>query len=292
MLFAASAPGQAQFLLDGDLSVRYDDTSKSDGRGQYRLRVLPSYEFDNGVSLHAFLATGDEYDSAYNTIDQNDDEFHVRHLFARFENERGKLELGAIPPYKGRVSSTGLSKEGWVKGLRGVLRQNSGDFEIVLGELDDLRAQDAISLPAKVNYVEVEYSGRLNDLWSFEVSVDRMLQDNFLRGELRYETAAGVAYALEAVRNASENANKFVVSMERSLTIGPRPIDWFIYYAYAEAAFGPRAELTEDFLDFGHAFAMEFSGAIADSSRWAWFTKAEVYENRVRGQLGLEFDFR
>ena len=80
--------------------------------------------------------------------------------------------------------------------------------------------------------------------------------------------------------------------MERTFNLGDRPIEWFVYYAYAEPRFGQRAELTEDFLDFGHALANEFSGAIADYDRLSWFVKAEVYEDRVRGQLGVEFDFR
>ena len=227
LIVAAWSPAQAQFLLEGNVSVRYDDTSTSEERGQYRLRIMPSYAFENGVSLHAFIATGDEYDSAYNTIDDNEDEIHVRHLFARYENDRGKLELGTIPPYKGRVSSTGLSKEGWVKGIRGVLQRKSGAFEVVLGDLDDLRAQDALALPGELNYIEVEYSSAFTDRWSYEVSVDRMLEDNFVRGEVLYETLGGVTLAFEAIRNADQNANKFVVSMERSFEFRSQAVEWF-----------------------------------------------------------------
>lgn len=272
--------------------MRYDDTSSSDERGQYRLRAYPSYDFGGSASLHAFVATGDEFDSSWNTIDDNDDEVHVRRLYMRLEDERGKIELGTMPTYKGRVSSTGLSDNGWLKGVRGVLQLKSGRLELVLGELEDIRAHSALSPPDELNYIELEYSGELTDQWSYELSFDRMLDDDFLRGEIRYRSANDVFYSIEAIHNASASAAKVVASMERTLTVGARPVEWFVYYAYAEPRFGQRAELTEDFLDFGHALANEFSGAVADSDRLSWFVKAEVYEDRARGQLGLEFDFR
>lgn len=292
LLLVACFPVQAQFQFEGTLSARYDDTSTSEERGQYRLRLKPSYVIDSGISLHAFIATGDVYESAYNTIDDNDDEIHIRHLFARFKNDRGMLEFGSIPSFKERVSSTGLSKEGWVKGVRGVLQQKSGAIEVVLGSLEDLRARDALSLPDDLNYVEVEYSGTYTDRWLYEIGVDRMLGDNFLRGEVLYETADGVTWSLEAIRNASRDANKFVVSMERAFRFGSQLVGWSSFYAYADEDFGSRAALTEDFLEFGHALASELSGAIAGSERWAWVATAEIYEESVRGQFEVEFTFR
>ncbi|MEL7187309.1 MAG: hypothetical protein AAFN50_12895 [Pseudomonadota bacterium] len=290
----AASPAAAQFQLGGDVSVRYDDTSKIDERGQYRFRAEPGYAFDGGVSVHAFIATGTAYSSTWNTMnaDSRSNEIHFRRLFVRFENERGKLELGTIPTYKGRVSSTGLSENGWLKGARGVLRTESASWEIVLAELGDRRAQRALSPAQELNYAEIEYSAVLSDEWSYELGFEHMLDDEFLRAELRYESANAVVYSVEAIQNTAANAAKFVAGMERSFNLGNRPVDWYVYYAYAERRFGPRAELTEDFLDFGHAFANEFSGGIADYDQLSWFVKAEVYEESVRGQLGVQFAFK
>jgi hypothetical protein len=286
------SPARAQLQVDGDLSLRYDDTSASEGRAQYRFRAMPGYAFERGISLHAFIATGTDFSSAYNTVNDNDDELHVRRLFLRLENERGKLEAGTIPTYKGRISSTGLSENGWIKGLRGVLQRESGKLELVLGELADPRARNALSLAEELNYIELEYSARLTERWSYELGFEHMLDDDFLRTELRYVSKDDVAWSVEAIHNASASAAKFVVSMERGIRVGARPIDWYIYYAYAEPQFGSRAELTEDFLAFGHALANEFSGTIGNFDRLSWFLKAEVYEDQARGQLGVELKFQ
>lgn len=287
----ATSAARAEFELDGDVSLRYDDTSQSGDRTQYRVRAKAGYAFDDTISLHTFIATGADFSSAYNTVDDNDDEIHVRRLYLRLENDRGKLELGTIPTYKGRVSSTGLSENGWLKGLRGVLRRGSAEWEIVLGELSDPLARDALSPADELNFVEFEYSASLTEAWSYELSFEHMLDDEFLRAELRYESAANAIYSVEAIHNAGASAGKFVAGMERTFNIGDLPVDWYIYYAYVETGFGPRAELTEDFLDFGHAVANEFSSAIADSDRLSWFVKAEVYESQIRGQIGIEFTF-
>lgn len=287
----AVSPAKAQFELDGDLSVRYVDTSRSDGRTQYRFRAEPQVDMSNGISVHAFVASGTGYSSVYNTIDEDDDEFHFRRLFLRLRNQHGFLEFGTIPTYKGRVSSTGLSENGWIKGLRGVLRRDWGAFEVVLGELGNRQAQRALSPAQEVNYIEFEYTRSLNLEWSYEISAEHMLDDNFLRGELRYVSPEATDYSLEAIHNFDTKASKFVIGMERTISIVARPIDWYVYYAYADQSFGPRAELTEDFLDFGHALANEFSAGIGDFDRFSWFAKAELYENRLRGEVGVEFAF-
>lgn len=283
-----SSPVAAEFDYRGDMALRIDDTEGRGSRQQYRLRVRPQFAFTEAWSAHAFIATGNDFGSAYNTIDDNDDEIHVRHLFVRLEDDWGKFEAGAIPPYKGRISSTGLSAEGWLQGLRGVMNMRAGRLELVLGQLDDLRASRALSLPDEVDYFELEYSGRLTDTWSFEAASDYMLGDTFVRGEFRYSPAASKAYAGEVIANLDTGGFKVVASVRRDLRIGESNIDWFSYYAYAGEKFGARAELTEDFLEFGHAIATEFSSSFRGAERLEWFAKIEVYEDAVRAELGIE----
>lgn len=282
------APVAAEFDYRGNMAVRVDDTEGRGSRQQYRLRVRPQFAFSERWSAHAFIATGNDFGSAYNTIDDNDDEINVRHLFVRLEDAWGKLEAGVIPPYKGRVSSTGLSEEGWLQGLRGVLNLRSGRLELVFGQLDDLRASRAISLPDDVDYFELEFSGRLTDTWSYEAASDYMLDDAFVRGEFRFSPSSSEAYAAEVIANVSEGGVKVVLSAERTLRFGDTEIDWFSYYAYAGERFGARAELTEDFLEFGHAIATEFSNSFAGSERLEWFANFEVYEDAARVELGVE----
>ncbi|MEM8815657.1 MAG: hypothetical protein AAGE85_07500 [Pseudomonadota bacterium] len=293
LAFLASAV-KADLSHEGDLSVRIDDASESDFRFQYRFRYRLNLDWQGGWSMHTFAATGDDFTSAYTTIGDNEHEFNVRRLFARYEGTRGKLELGSIPPFKGRVSSTGLSQEGWIKGLRGVLNFKPGRLELVLGELDDLNPRRALAPPSELNYVELEYSGSINDRLSFEGSIERILDSNFVRSELRYDPSDTTGYSIEVVHNLNTRKDRFLMGMTRLLNFEGNELDWFIYYSHVARGFGPRAELTEDFLEFGHALATELSATVGDAGRlsWlSWFAKAEFYEGNSRGMLGLTAEF-
>ena len=290
-LLLMSAAAAAQLSHDTDVAVRLDDSSDRDLRGQYRLRIRPRIDVDDKWSLHAFIATGEEFESAYNTIDENDDQIHVRRLFARYELETGsKLEVGVIPPFKGRVSSTGLSKEGWIGGARGVWRRRAGAMELVVGSLDDLRARQALGADFDVDYYEFEYSAQASDTWSFEVGAERMFDSNFFRTELRFEPRGQASLAAELIHNVSENSSKVVFSALREFTWRDQPVEWFSYYSYTGRDFGRRADLAEDFLEFGHAIATKVEGGFSRAGRAGWFAEIEVYENRTRAKLGIEID--
>ena len=288
-MLCASVPCAAQFDYTGDLSIRIDDTSDRPGRSQYRLRFGPRYDLGDNWSVHGFVATGDEFDSAYNTIDENDDQIHVRRLFARYARGDSKVEVGVIPPYKGRVSSTGLSKEGWIRGMRGVWGTEKGAFEVVVGDLEDLRASRTFSTDYDLNYVEVEYSRKLNASWTYEVSAEELFDDRFLRGEVRYLTRADAYWAFEVIYNTSDDNSKVILSSLRNIERPAGPIEWFVYYSYTGTGFGPRAELSEDFLEVGHAVATKFKGAVPALERLEWFAEVELYEETARLKAGFEF---
>jgi hypothetical protein len=291
VLLAACGLAAAEFTADSDLAFRLDDSSDRDLRSQYRFRLRPAVQFNDRWSAHGFIATGNEFESAYNTIDDNDDQIHLRRLFARYESDRGKLELGVIPPFKGRVSSTGLSKEGWIRGARGVARTGSGAFEIVLGDLDDLRSKSAFNKDFSLNYTEIEYSADVNDRWSYELGAERMFDSRFLRTELRFKPSAGAAVTAELIHNLTSSSSKVVLSNGKAFTFGNGDLEWFAYYTYTGADFGRRADLAEDFLEFGHAVAAKLEGGFSRVERAGWFAELEVYESRSRLKLGVELSF-
>ena len=138
--------------------------------------MYPSIVFgdDKLGSFNIVAATGDNFSSSHNTIDDgNADSFYLRRAFLRHENDQGKTEIGILPTFKGRVSSTGLSKDGWVAGLRHVVNVSHGKFEVVLGELTDTPASRALNASDEFNYIELEYSGSLNRQTSIEFSFER-----------------------------------------------------------------------------------------------------------------------
>ncbi|GGO64434.1 hypothetical protein [Bowmanella pacifica] len=288
----AAPPGNWQAKLAGQMRV--DERSGKDLRYQYRLRFYPAYHFDAAWSLQAFVATGKGFASSHNTLDDGKaDHLYLRRLYLRHQDSAGKTEFGVIPTYKGDVASTGLSKDGWINGLRRVQNMNANTrLEVVVGELAHLDNADAWQKWHSLNYAELELSSRVNNALSYELSLEHMLGDNFLRGELRYQSASQQTYAIELVDRLDSNKVKLVLSFGMPLAWLGKNTELFSHYSYADKGFGERAELTEDFLDYGHAIALELDGKLGVKP-WGWFAKFEHYAEHStnRAQLGIKFSF-
>ncbi|MFT4809110.1 MAG: hypothetical protein ACI9LX_002448 [Paraglaciecola sp.] len=279
-----------------DTQLRFDDRSGRHERYQYRVRFYPSIILDDDKmwSFNAFAATGDDFSSSQNTLDDgNADLFYLRRAYLRHENDQGKTEIGILPTYKGRVSSTGLSKDGWIAGIRHVANFSHGKFEVVLGELGDTRASRALDVSDDLNYVELEYSGKLSHQTSIEFSFERLLSSNFVTGEVRYQTASEVTFAVELIDKVDTNDFKFVASTEKTFDAYSQEWEVFAYYSYVSDSFGARAKLTEDFLAKGHGVAIEFESSFnLSKSQFAplnWFAKFETFEGNTRVQLGVKY---
>ena len=290
LVLLSSGITAGEFQHEGDVSVRYDNRSDRPSREQYRLRWWPKFDFENQWSVHAYVATGAAFPSAYNTFGGSD-ELNVRRLFGRWADGGHKLEFGVIPPYKGRVSSTGLSDEGWIRGVRGVIAFRDDRLEIVVGDLNSLRASRAFSSPLELNYFEVEWSGRLNDVISYELGGERMLEENYLRTELRLTTRSDYAWSAEFVHSLTSNSTKSTISFLAPFSYQHGQLKWFTYYSYVPLEFGARAILTEDFLGFDHALGTKLEYRHSRLKRVKWFAEFEIGDARNRVKLGFEFDF-
>lgn len=277
---------------DLDFSTRTDFRTDKEPRYQYRVRFYPQFNFsDKRWSVNGFAVTGDEFSSSYNTFGADENHrFHLRRLFVRHQSEYGKTELGAIPTYKGRVSSTGLSKDGWITGMRYVRNISSKtQLEGVIGELAHTQNPDVFQSFDKIDYFELELSTQLSPTLGYELGLERMLEQNFMRGELRYQLSGKQIIALELINRVDNNHFKTVLSMEGHWQVYDYETDYFLYYSYVDAEFGDRAELTEDFVDFGHALTFELEGELLPKWHLDWFSKVEVNEGQKRFQLGMKF---
>lgn len=281
-----------------DMQVRYDNRSNRPSREQYRLRYYPSLKVSNTWSVNSFVVTGDDFSSSHNTFGSDTTDYlYPRRLYLRHEDNYGKTELGVIPTYKGRVSSTGLSKDGWITGIRHVrtLKNNSA-FEIVVGQLSNAQASEAFTIGNEDEYIEVEYSARMGERHSYEVSVEKILQGSFVRGEYRYRLNESDTIFLELVQRTDESAAKVVLgsSGEFAATFSgnPYPIEYFAYYSYIDSVFGPRAELIEDFLGTGHGGSLEFSGVASKKHNLEWFVRLDVVDSVSRLLAGVKISFR
>lgn len=272
-----------------DLQARVDDRSSRDIRYQYRVRYYPQYTFNDSWSVNGFAVTGDEFGSSHNTIDDGAaDYFYLRRLYARHEGDYGKTEIGIVPTYKGRVSSSGLSKDGWITGIRHVRSIAGNQLEIVVGQLSSLNPSTALNTPDDLDYIEVEYSANINDKWSYELSAERITSGNFLRTELRYQHAPNAYLFGEFIQRIDDTKAKVVLGVEGEISIMEYPIEYFAHYSYVSDEFGLRAELTEDFLGSGHGISAEFSGDIR-TTKFSWFVRYDGIESRTRVLAGLKW---
>lgn len=272
-----------------DLQFRADDRTAQDIRYQYRARYYPQLQFDSTWSVNGFVVTGDSFGSSHNTFDDGKADYvYLRRLYLRHEGDYGKTELGVIPTYKGRVSSSGLSKDGWIKGIRHVRSLGNDKLEIVAGQLSSLDPANSLHSPEKLDYLEVEYSANINEKWSYEISAERMTKANFVRTELRYEMFAETAIFAELVSRVDNSKFKTVLGFEGEFILQDYPIEYFAHYSYVSNNFGLRAELTEDFLGTGNGFSAELSGDIADS-KFAWFIRYDTVNSKNRVLTGISW---
>lgn len=281
----------SEFESKLDLSARFDARHEKEPRYQYRLRWYPQYTFSNEQwSINGFAVTGNEFASSYNTISNSKtDRFNIRRLYIRHEDGKQKTEIGLLPTYKGRVSSTGLSKDGWIAGIRQVYPvSNDALIEFVVGELSNVNQSHGFEKLTKLNYLELEYSAEFSKHWSYELGLERMLDSNFIRGEVRYKTLDSTIYNLEIIDKMDTDKFKFVLSREGELELLSSNVEYFLYYSYVDDDFGGRAELTEDFIDTGHSLSFEMEGPLYENWNTEWFSKIVMNEGTSRFQLGIK----
>ncbi|MCR9279077.1 MAG: hypothetical protein NXH85_13995 [Pseudomonadaceae bacterium] len=272
-----------------DLQARIDDRSSRQLRYQYRARYYPSVRLSDTLSAHAFVVTGDEFGSSHNTASDGSAAYvSARRAYLRHEGEYGKTEVGVIPTYKGAVSSSGLSKDGWIQGLRHVRNLANSKLELVVGQLDSTDPSQALGAPSEIDYLELEFSAVINEKTSYEVSVERMIGANFTRMELRRDVGQSLVAFGELVARLGESSKKLVLGVESDLPMLGETAELSALYAYVSDDFGSRADLTEDFLGTGHGITAELSYEIGRSN-WGWFVRFDGTESRSRFIAGIKW---
>ena len=261
------------------------------------MRYYPSLSLTSTWSVNSFIVTGDDFSSSHNTFGSDTTDYlYARRLYLRHETNEGKTELGIIPTYKGRVSSTGLSKDGWITGIRHVRKlQNNTALEIVVGQLANAEASEAFNVGEEDEYFEMEYSANMGERHSYEASFERMLNGTFARAEYRFRINEEDTAFVELVQRTDESAAKIVVGTSGEFTMNAfntaYPVEYFAYYSYIDSSFGERAELIEDFLGTGHGGSVEFGGVLSEKRDIEWFIRADVVDSVSRLLAGVKLSF-
>ena len=275
-----------------DMEFRFDERSSHPFRQQYRLRYTPSLTLSSNDhwSLNGYVVTGNKFSSGHNTLGSDaSDYLYIRNLYVRYANSNGKWELGVIPTYKDKVSSSGLSKDGWIKGVRRVLSiQQGSNIEFVVGELNNTHADHALDSLDKINYAELEYSTHISKTHSIELSIERMMDNNFARGEYRWHYLPTHTLFIEMVQSISQNTPIYVLGMSGQFALNNHPLSYFAHYSYVGDDFGLRAELSEDYLGYGHGISIEVGGYITQSKKFRWFVRTDTVGSSHRLMAGVK----
>lgn len=294
-VFIAAETNAVEMTNKVEAQVRLDERSSRSVRYQYRVRAASSIrlEEDSNWSFNSYIATGSEFANAHNTFGSDESQtLYLRRAYVQYDLDSHFVQAGVIPTFKGRVSSTGLSKDGFIKGVRGVYawRQNAL-IELVLGSIEDLRASRTLVAPTILDYFEVELSFDVNDVSSMEVGLEHMTELNFLRLEYRYRLHQGAFLNFELVNHLGSKDSKVLVGVEGEFVFNGVPLDYFAYYNYVGASLERRADLTEDFIDTGHSASVEIEVPIELGRKGIVFFRSDVYQDNSRFITGLKFKF-
>ncbi|MBU3020388.1 hypothetical protein [Aestuariibacter sp. A3R04] len=292
LFYAQSAmAAQWRFAHKLDIQTRYDARTDKEHRIQYRLRYYPQIALNENWSMHSFVVTGDDFSSSHNTVHSGQNQYlYPRRLFMRYTTRWGKTELGVIPTYKGRVSSTGLSKDGWIEGLRQVVSVNKNHaFEMVVGKLDNQSPNRALQLASSVDYIELEYSATISRNASYEISIERMTGGNFIRSEYRYAWRPDGEIFFEWIQRLDEARSKAVVGISGESVLWGKEVCYHAYYSHVDEELGLRAELTEDFLGYGHGISAEASSALLLGENSEWFVRIDAVNGVGRLLAGIKY---
>ena len=162
-------------------------------------------------TIEGLVGTGQKYTSQWNTTYSVDEAFRLsihcmRQIYLNWARNAVQMELGIIPPVKGKVSATSLDKDGWIRGGRLVMPVlSTGQLELVAGGLDRLEDPNAFQAWESVNYFEVEWTQMWNDSNGFEVGQVRLNDNDYTRGELRLRSSR---YSVSHLRIVSGSLEK------------------------------------------------------------------------------------
>lgn len=273
-----------------DAEVRMEGRSDKEEKWQYRLRYYPTITLtdDDSLSVNGLITTGSGFNSTHNSLDGSAEPIYLRRLFLRKSYGKGKTEIGVLPTYKGSISLSGLSKDGWIKGIRQVVQQDEDSaFELVVGNLENLDAAHALDFPDELNYFELEYSTALDDGQSMEASIERMLSGNFIRLEYKYDLGEEHAGTIEWVQRIDDSQTKMVAGFTGELDTRVGLLGYATYYSYTSEGFGPRGTLTEEFIDTGHGYSLDFFGTLSGVPNTSWFLGYDTVDGTHRVQIGI-----
>lgn len=209
-------------------------------------------------SLRGLVGTGEKYTSQWNRfVDYESSEsiehpLHMRQIFLQISGRATTLQVGVIPPVKGKVSATSLDRDGWLRGGRMVYRPfGSTQLEIVGGALDRLNDPNAFQAWERLNYGEFEWTQNYGANQRTELGVVRFASANHGRLEYRQRIVRLRATTLEYALEGLYNFKTETVAYDINTRLDWKPVMLRLEYSWIPESFGLLGALANDFFTHG-----------------------------------------
>ena len=288
-----SAPMRHDYRYDFDTRDVVRDRVQYQGSLSYGVRFYRGEEAGQ-LGLWGLLGTGNRYTSQWNTVANFNDgtpgEHHLnmRQIYLQWQLKRWRAQLGVIPPVKGKVSETSLDKDGWIRGARLILpMQAQGQLEWVAGVLDNLDDANAFQSWGALNYLEVEWTQSWDPHWRTELGGVHLDSALILRSEVRYAQLYLLGGKSELAAEVLRNTANDVWAHDWSIAQRIGVVTVTNEYAYVPRELGLLGSLSNDFFTFGHLWVLGIKGPFFGDSRFYWFGRNYLGEQRVNFKLGV-----
>ncbi len=307
---ASVSPAWAQLELQGvrlTLPVRYDTRvvresgALSKDRLQYQLSLrtavgLLRFGEDGRLGVRSLVGTGERYTGQWNTVydrlngELGEQHVNIRQLYTQLTLRDWRLQLGVIPPVKGKVSNTSIDRDGWIRGARAVAPLPfQGRLELVSGAIDRLDDPNPLQSWEGWNYAEVEWTQAITAGWRTEAGYVYLDRASYLRAEVRRAwrllDQLPVELAAEGLRNVSTPNWAFDVSAQ----VKARWVTTTVEYSHIPQTFGLLGSLSNDFFALGHLGLLALKGPIGLLDGVNWFSKMYLGETDIRVNAGLAY---
>ncbi len=285
--------------------TRYDNIQhgRDENRLEAALRLNFTIDLFEDIKLINLLSSGSKFTSRWETLRNFNDpdkfrtfKLNLRQLYLQRDFSWGRIQLGAIPPVKGRVSSTGLASNGWIDGARVVYKLPWVNAEFLLGSKADFNQPNLFERELVLNFSETEFSFQASENLRGEFSFEKLNEESYLRSEAGYTFNKGKSNELEITTEGLYNTNTKKWSYGTTLFTDPLAhlhgslagyVTMIAYYNYTDEHIGLRGELTDDFYVFGHSLTLEFEGPITSDGKLSWFFKP-ILAKEERYNIGIE----
>lgn len=283
----ANTPFEALTLR---FDTRYDVIDWGDERHRLQNSALVAAQIDlfADVDLAIMAVTGDTFTSRWSTWrDLNGGEpermsLSLRHLWLQRDFGPIGVQIGALSPVKGRVSTSGLEDLGWIDGARVVWTSPKGvQIEAVGGSLTDPDEPDLFIRDRRADYAELEISAPLPAYLEVEAAAVILQEGRYLKGELGWDPTweGDRAISLRGELGVEVRTGGILAVLGARSDVGvlltgrdaaADRLDVRVLYRHVDTDYGLYGALSEDFYQFGSELRVRADGDIDNKGRLSW----------------------